>query len=156
MRAILILTFIIISNIAQSQQKKTEMIMEKQILTLKCEYFKIIDMEKLDTSTYVSMTFQNKKYDYIIDYGSIWLNAESGSLEVYELIKDLKSAQNEATAKNDVRWDRKNYQLFLSSNFKTLFINDKDGEYTTIPVKYLPTLIEWLNSAWMKIIEFEG
>lgn len=135
--------------------------MEKNISTLQCSYQMVINLDAMDTLSYVSIRFRNMEYTHIIEYSSISMSARKGSLEVYELIQDLKAVQKESIAKNDITWNRDNYYLFMSKNFKTLFINTPNTSrqikgWTTIQIKQLPTLIEWLNLAWLKILEFEG
>jgi len=79
--------------------------------------------------------------------------------DVYDMIQDLKSAIKEMPNKPDMNWSRKNYELTLYTFSKSLYLKtpkDSLKGYTLLSSKTAQKLIDWLNLAWIKIIEFEG
>ena len=88
-------------------QTKRLSISEKQIGGVNCKYYKSIDLDKIDTVAYVYLGFQNAKYSTISDIVSIFFELTTDSTDIFDFIKDLKTALPEMGNKSSIAWNKK-------------------------------------------------
>lgn len=155
MKTLLTLILLGLGLTLNAQRKKTEVINKDKIGLIECSYNRLIDLDQQDTSMIVFLSFRNMEYQYIIDYGVVGLSAMENSTDIYELISDLREAQVEIVKNSEMSWVRDDYYLrILDKN--TLIFRTKEDDYVYIYKKQIPLLIDWLNTVWMDVINFES
>lgn len=96
-----------------------------------------------DTSYYVWCGFQNEKYNYITDIGSVMFLWEE---DITEFISDLNKMKGYLDSLgNDVDIRKRRYELLVYP-FNTELYIQSDGKYATISKTELEMLVEWLVS----------
>ncbi len=110
---------------------------------LEGDFSQFIDMDKGDTTHYVSFTFQNSKYSTITDMVSVIITKKT---EWEEFLSDLKAASESWSKGESISWDRGSYSLAVPAKGKRAFFqepNKKGSGYTVLYKKDIDRIIEW-------------
>lgn len=109
----------------------------------KTEFIMVVNIEKQDTTHYVSCYFQNQKYSTITDLGSISIVKKE---DLLELIKDLKTIIELMDSKPNFEITKKSYRLYLYDFAgKTLYV-EHERKHTTLNKKNASLWLLWLES----------
>lgn len=110
-------------------------------------YSKIINIDKKDTSYFLSIVFQNMEYEHISDIKHINFNLKTDSLYVTELINVLKSAVDIMDGKETISWNKKKYSVRVYDFNNILYLYEAEGNgYTTLSKGSVYKLMNWLES----------
>lgn len=134
MKKIFLLIVLFQSLVTYSQTTSSNLLSQK-IGSLSCENVMEINLTNNDTSYYVYCSFQNTKYQHIVDIGSIMISNKN---KLTTTINQLKQClQYMETGK--VSFDVGKFRLYDFS--RVLYIYDGD-KTTTISKK---SVIKWIN-----------
>ena len=140
------LILLLLHSVLGNSQKQTIKLKEDKINNLLyCEYVEKIDLDKADTTYYVSIGFKNKEYSTIVDAGSIVLTTQ---VELEEFKKDFNLAYDQMDDRVNISWDRKRYALNLHDFSDKIFLEQPKTEiqkYTEIDKDESKDLIDWLS-----------
>lgn len=138
-------------------QIKKVYLSESKIDDVQCKYVQAVDLDKGDTTMYVSLIFQNARYKTITDFKAIILMTKypstlsmpgDDSTQVYNFLKDLKAAFAEMGNKSSIKWSRDGYTIGLHdfSNSLYLYESENDGNgCTLLSKKHVEKLINWIE-----------
>ena len=146
---IIILVIISLMAFPLISQTKKETLSEKKLGDLECNLYQNINLETFDTTLYLSISFQNAKYNKIVDIKSIFFNVKNNDADIKELIKNLKDAYSQIGKKQQLSWNKKHYLIDLFDNSNDLYLSessDKGTGYTLVKKYNVELLIQWLES----------
>jgi hypothetical protein len=142
----LLLMAILLISVASFGQVKRENIIDERIGEISFSYKKITDLEKSEITYLVYLGFQNQKYSSISDIKSIGFFEKDN---LANFIKDLKSAHEQMLLdeKISIDWRKERYNLKLYDFSKALYLESTRGTggYTTLNLKNLEKLLEYLS-----------
>ena len=99
-------------------------------------------IKNTDTMVYYYFSFQNQKYQYISDLGSILLNKKDDVKELSQGL--LKLATHEE--KISITIENKSFSISIYDFSNNVYLSDKNGKYTTMSKKQAMKLSESLLS----------
>jgi hypothetical protein len=143
MKNVIVLLMFCFPILLSSQTRKTDVILEKKIGLglIDLSYEAVINLQENDTSFYFSLMFQNQKYSYIRDYGSVFISNED---KFKSLFNDLVSAYKILMKgeKVNMSWTSSGYTLRISDNFKSKVFLYDDNKYTTINAEIIVSILK--------------
>jgi hypothetical protein len=94
----------------------------------------------VDTMVYYYFSFQNQKYQYITDLGSIMLFKKEDVLLMQQQLKEFSQVEGKVTQKVSTA----NYEIALYDFSNNIYLSDSKGKYTTLTKKQATKLSEAL------------
>lgn len=152
MKKNIIISILIFLSIIVNAQKKTIAISQKKTGSINCIYNKIINLETSDTTFYINLSFQNKKYDVIEDIYYISFLLPYHNSKVLEFVKDLEAAlhENKIDDKANITWKKEDYMISIGGREITIISLKKRGldisGWTSLSQAECENLINWFKS----------
>ena len=147
MKTIILAGFLFISISLNAQTRKVYLSSEK-IDGLRCEYYK--EINGIDTSYYIIMTFKNAKYSSLSDmHALLFTKSADDQLELSFFKTDLISAIHEIDdKKSEISWSKKNYRIDKFNFSKNIYItatNQLIEGYFIFDKGDVAHLLNWLS-----------
>jgi len=99
-------------------------------------------VEAGDTTKYMSIAFQNVKYQHITDIGVILLSNEE---ECDTFASQIKYVIPKAGGDEMVEFDEGKYKIVVGNN-QNVFFYDSDGKYSFINTTNAIKLADWIST----------
>lgn len=108
---------------------------------ISAKYIQRIDK---DTTYWVRIHYQNLKYYYTVDRGSIGIWDQKTLIEFKNCITECLKYTD--TKSQNIRFDRKKYSVYVYDTSKSIYFYDKNNKYTSINKKQAIKFLAWLDT----------
>lgn len=112
---------------------------------IKGEFTRTIDLNTNDTAYYVYMSYQNRRYQHIVDIGSIMIWDQKTLTKFRNRMYECTKYMN--YRRQNIRFNHNDYELYVTDHSRNLYFNSPRGdEYTYLGKVYIIKLLKWLNT----------